>query len=88
MSSKERTKLIKNFENSKNGIFFLTYQLGAEGLNLQFASTVLLVNYWWNSSKTSQANGRNYQTNRTIGQRRTVEENQVLLMVSLFGKKY
>lgn len=58
MSSKERSKLISNFEKSTNGILLLTYQLGAEGLNLQFASTVLLVDFWWNASKEAQAIGR------------------------------
>jgi len=58
MSANQRTQLIKNFEKSKNGILLLTYQLGAEGLNLQFASTVLLVDYWWNASKEQQAIGR------------------------------
>ena len=43
---------------SKNGILLITYQLGAEGLNLQFASTILLTDFWWNASKTQQAIGR------------------------------
>jgi SNF2 family DNA or RNA helicase len=58
MSSKKRGELLKNFEKSKNGILLITYQLGAEGLNLQFASTVLLIDFWWNASKTQQAIGR------------------------------
>ena len=58
MSAKKRSKLIKEFENSKNGILLLTYQLGAEGLNLQFASTIILVDFWWNASKEQQAIGR------------------------------
>ena len=58
MSSKKRAELIKDFEKSSNGILLLTYQLGAEGLNLQFASTVMLVDFWWNASKEQQAIGR------------------------------
>jgi SNF2 family DNA or RNA helicase len=58
MNSKKRSELIKSFEKSDNGILLLTYQLGAEGLNLQFASTVLLVDFWWNASKEQQAIGR------------------------------
>ena len=54
----KRQKLLKDFENSNNGILLVTYQLGAEGLNLQFASTVLLVDFWWNAAKTQQAIGR------------------------------
>jgi SNF2 family DNA or RNA helicase len=58
MSAEKRAQLIKDFEKSKNGILLLTYQLGAEGLNLQFASTILLVDFWWNASKEQQAIGR------------------------------
>lgn len=58
MTSTQRTALIKSFEESNNGILLLTYQLGAEGLNLQFASTVLLVDFWWNAAKEQQAIGR------------------------------
>jgi SNF2 family DNA or RNA helicase len=58
MSITQRGDLIKEFEKSNNGILLLTYQLGAEGLNLQFASTMLIVDFWWNASKTKQAIGR------------------------------
>lgn len=61
MSSTKRTKLIKDFEKTTNGILLLTYQLGAEGLNLQFATTVMLVDFWWNASKEQQAIGRIYR---------------------------
>lgn len=42
-----------------------TYQLGAEGLNLQFASTMLLVDFWWNVAKTQQAIGRIFRPGQT-----------------------
>ena len=58
MNGNARGNLIKEFENSNNGVMLLTYQLGAEGLNLQFASTVLLIDFWWNASKVQQAIGR------------------------------
>lgn len=58
MSSKKRGELIQAFEKSHNGILLLTYQLGAEGLNLQFASTVFITDFWWNASKIQQAVGR------------------------------
>lgn len=58
MSSKTRTKLINTFHKSVNGVLLITYQLGAEGLNLQFASTVFLVDFWWNAAKEQQAIGR------------------------------
>lgn len=58
MSTQERGQEITNFKNSDNGILLLTYGLGAEGLNLQFASTVILTDFWWNCSKTEQAVAR------------------------------
>ena len=58
MNMKKRQQLLKAFEMSKDGILLITYQLGAEGLNLQFASTILLIDFWWNASKTQQAIGR------------------------------
>ena len=61
MSINKRGELIKEFEKSKNGILLLSYQLGAEGLNLQFSSIVMITDFWWNSAKTQQAIGRIYR---------------------------
>lgn len=58
MSIAKRKLLLENFEKSQNGVLLLSYHLGAEGLNLQFASTVLLTDFWWNASKIQQAIGR------------------------------
>lgn len=58
MSLEKRGQLIEDFKNSDCGILMMTYELGATGLNLQFATTVLLVDQWWNGAKTSQAIGR------------------------------
>lgn len=58
MTAKMRGQLINKFKKSKNGILLLTYQLGAEGLNLQFVSTIFLTDFWWNASKVQQAIGR------------------------------
>jgi SNF2 family DNA or RNA helicase len=58
MNTKKRGDVIENFKNSKNGILLLTYQLGGVGLNLQFAATVLLVDFWWNAGVIQQAIGR------------------------------
>ena len=54
----KREKIIQDFEESTNGIMFLPYSLGAEGLNLQCASVVMIMDLWWNSSKIQQAIGR------------------------------
>lgn len=58
MSISARERVIKAFEEDSNGIMFLPYSIGAEGLNLQKASVVMLMDLWWNSSKIQQAIGR------------------------------
>lgn len=50
--------IINDFRESDNGILLLTYEIGANGLNLQCASTVILVDFWWNDAKTNQAISR------------------------------
>jgi SNF2 family DNA or RNA helicase len=54
-----RGKLIDEFQKSEeNSILFTTYELGAEGLNLQCANVVIIVDFWWNQAKTAQAVAR------------------------------
>lgn len=56
---KARGQLIKNYQNCENNAVLLTtYELGAEGLNLQCANGVIIVDFWWNQSKTKQAIAR------------------------------
>lgn len=54
----ERVYIIREFEQSTNGILFLTYQIGAEGLNLQASHIALLSDPLWNVGKTDQAIAR------------------------------
>lgn len=61
MSIKTRKDVISNFEKSDNAVLLMTYDIGAEGLNLQCASVVMLVDLWWNSAKMDQAIGRVYR---------------------------
>ena len=58
MSIAARRKVIADFEASENTVLVIPYDIGAEGLNLQCASVVFLVDLWWNSAKTDQAIGR------------------------------
>ncbi len=59
MSAKKRGDIISNIrDNNKKSILLTTYDIGAEGLNLQFANIVILVDFWWNSGKTKQAIAR------------------------------
>jgi SNF2 family DNA or RNA helicase len=53
-----RGKILDKFGKSENGILLLTYDLGSNGLNLQCSNTVLLLDFWWNASKTKQAISR------------------------------
>lgn len=61
MNVKKRGEIISQFANNidnKKNILLLTYELGAEGLNLQSSNTVLLVDFAWNDGKTQQAIAR------------------------------
>lgn len=58
MSISARGQEIENFKNSVNSILFLTYQLGSEGLNLQFCDTILFADMYWNMGKINQAEAR------------------------------
>jgi SNF2 family DNA or RNA helicase len=51
----------QNSSKKRGEVLALTYQIGAEGLNLQSGSVVLLVDLDWNSSKIKQAIGRIYR---------------------------
>lgn len=59
MSAKKRHATLDDFRLSGDGVLFLTYDIGGEGLNLQFASsTMLFLDFWWNDGRTSQAEAR------------------------------
>ena len=57
-SSIKRQKILDDFSKSKNGVLCLTYDIGAEGLNLQCCRNILITDFWWNCGKTHQAIGR------------------------------
>jgi len=69
-SAAARGKLIDEFQQSKeNSILFTTFELGSEGLNLQCANVVIILDFWWNQAKTQQAIARvvrRGQTNREV----------------------
>lgn len=71
MSGPERNEVLRKFRQSDNGILFLTYQLGSEGLNLQEASVVIHLDLYWNKNKEDQAARRCYrlgQKSKTVYQ--------------------
>lgn len=65
-SAVNRGKIIENYKKSRNGVFVLTFDIGAEGLNLQGGSVVILVDYWWNDGKSNQAIARLVRRGQTL----------------------
>jgi len=57
-SLNKRKEVITEFENSKNGVLVLTYEIGSVGLNLQKCSVMIISDLWWNVLTTQQAIGR------------------------------
>ena len=70
LNIKQRGALVDNFRQSENNSIMITsYELGSDGLNLQCANVVIIVDYWWNSSKTQQSISRvlrNGQSNKEV----------------------
>jgi superfamily II DNA or RNA helicase len=64
----KRGEVIEQFRASPNGILLLTYEIGANGLNLQCASTAILMDFWWNSAKSEQAVARLLRPGQTAKQ--------------------
>jgi SNF2 family DNA or RNA helicase len=64
----KRGEIIENFKQSINGILVGTYQLCAVGLNLQFARVIMLLDFWWNASKTQQAIARIFRYGQTASE--------------------
>jgi len=58
MSSDERFRTLEEFSRGKGNILLLTFDIGAEGLNLQSSNTVVLLDFFWNDGKTQQAIAR------------------------------
>jgi SNF2 family DNA or RNA helicase len=57
-SMERRGEIIEEFRKTENGVLISTYDIMANGLNLQFATTVLIVDFWWNAGKTTQSIAR------------------------------
>lgn len=53
-----RAEIINEFRASNCGVLMCTSQLGAHGLNLQCASTVMITDFWWNAGRTNQSIAR------------------------------
>lgn len=55
MTIKKRDELLHIFNRCTKGVLFLTYNMGAEGLNLQHAKNVIQLDMYWNRCKEDQA---------------------------------
>ena len=64
----ERQDMIEKLRNTPGGILYVMVQVGATGLDLNFASRVILMDISWNPMVDSQAAARAHR----IGQKQTV----------------
>lgn len=55
MTIKKREHTLNIFNKCEMGVLFLTYNMGAEGLNLQHAKNVIQLDMYWNRCKEDQA---------------------------------
>ena len=68
--SKERMKLVNDFNNSDDvKVFLISLKAGGTGLNLTSANLVIHFDPWWNPAVESQASDRAHR----IGQEKDVE---------------
>lgn len=67
-ASKDRGKLVEDFQNGTHPIFLISLKAGGTGLNLTAADTVIHYDPWWNPAAENQATDRAYR----IGQDKPV----------------
>jgi SNF2 family DNA or RNA helicase len=66
VSSKERLRLISEFQNSDQpGVMLMTLKTGGVGLNLTKASVVYHLEPWWNPAVENQATDRAHRMGQT-----------------------
>jgi SNF2 family DNA or RNA helicase len=58
MSQKKRSEVLSTFNREEECALLLTYEIGSDGLNLQDADTVILIDYLWTDGCTRQALSR------------------------------
>jgi SNF2 family DNA or RNA helicase len=64
-ASKDRMKLVEEFQSGKVPVFLISLKAGATGLNLTAADTVIHYDPWWNPAVESQATDRAYRIGQT-----------------------
>ncbi len=73
-ASKDRGKLVEDFQNGKAPLFLISLKAGGTGLNLTAADTVIHYDPWWNPAAEAQATDRAYR----IGQDKPVFVHKLL----------
>ena len=73
--SKERGKLVEDFNKNNTSVFLISLKAGGTGLNLTSADIVIHFDPWWNPAVEDQASDRAHR----IGQKNVVE---VIKMIS------
>lgn len=67
-STRKRQEVVDRFEDSNDGIFFISLKAGGTGLNIVSCQYVIIYDPWWNPAVENQAADRIYR----IGQRKNV----------------
>ena len=73
-ASKDRGKLVEDFQNGRAPLFLISLKAGGTGLNLTAADTVIHYDPWWNPAAEAQATDRAYR----IGQDKPVFVHKLL----------
>lgn len=73
-ASKDRGKLVEDFQTGKVPLFLISLKAGGTGLNLTAADTVIHYDPWWNPAAEAQATDRAYR----IGQNKPVFVHKLL----------
>lgn len=73
-ASKDRGKLVEDFQSGKAPLFLISLKAGGTGLNLTAADTVIHYDPWWNPAAEAQATDRAYR----IGQDKPVFVHKLL----------
>jgi len=73
-ASKDRGKLVEQFQSGEYPVFLISLKAGGTGLNLTAADTVIHYDPWWNPAAEAQATDRAYR----IGQDKPVFVHKLL----------
>ena len=64
-ASKDRGKLVEDFQTGRIPLFLISLKAGGTGLNLTAADTVIHYDPWWNPAAEAQATDRAYRIGQT-----------------------